>query len=717
MNDIPSPLSSDRPSTDPGQDLFGHAPFARTLAKAIQSYRSSDGIVLALYGPWGSGKSTVLAYVQHELDHAPEEERPVIVSFNPWWFSGQEHLAKAFLGQMQAVLPAKYEGFKKVGDLLSDFSSALGSVAELVSPFAGKVAEVAAQKMATKPKDVPALKKALADLLLEKKKRVLVVIDDIDRLAPDEVRQLFTVIKALADFPYLTYLLAFDRNVAATAISEQTGLPGDRYLEKIIQVPFELPRVDRTTLFKALSTRLDAVMAATPEGRFDHDHWSSVFNAGLRHFFHVPRDVVRLTNVLSVTYSAVVGEVNPVDFIAIECLRVFLPSVYDAIRTTPDQFCGYKAIGDRDDKQWAIAFHEVWLSQVPEELRQPTKDLVIRLFPRLESVWSNMHYSADSFYSWRRHLRVCVPDVFPAYFRLSLPDGAVSRAEVDALLQQSRDSLAFAAALRSAAAQKTTDGSSKVRAVLERFMDHVPEDLDATHSEPIITAFLDVGDEFLKIEKPQGLFDRGNETRVGRIVYHMLKKVPEEQRTQLLLTALNAGAALRCGQYVFATLSEEAEKAEKGEGDALLSLVDAAMLKNAWCSKVHEQAAAPAFIDHPDLAILLSSWRHWGGEDHVKSWWQEVAKSDAVLLQLVAAHASEARSQTVGEYAVRVKLRVNPKSISHYDDPVLLSSRVQALLFAGSVPDRFARAAIQFVRGVERMKNGKDPDAIDFYDD
>ena len=71
----------------------------------------------------------------------------------------------------------------------------------------------------------------------------------------------------------------------------------------------------------------------------------------------------------------------------------------------------------------------------------------------------------------------------------------------------------------------------------------------------------------------------------------------------------------------------------------------------------------------------------------------------------------------MGEYAVRVKLRVNPKSISHYDDPVLLSSRVQALLFAGSVPERFARAAIQFVREVERMKNGKDPDAIDFYDD
>lgn len=83
----PVALSPDRPSTDPAQDLFGHAPFARTLAQAIRSYRGSDGIVLALYGPWGSGKSTVLAYVQHELERGQEDDRPVVVPFNPWWFS------------------------------------------------------------------------------------------------------------------------------------------------------------------------------------------------------------------------------------------------------------------------------------------------------------------------------------------------------------------------------------------------------------------------------------------------------------------------------------------------------------------------------------------------------------------------------------------------------------------------------------------------------
>lgn len=713
-------LSSDRPSTNPAQDLFGHAPFARTLTKAISGYRSSDGIVLALYGPWGSGKSTVLAYVEHEFEQGPAAERPVVVSFNPWWFSGQENLAKAFLGQLQAVLPAKHAGFKALGNKLAEFAGALGGAADLAGaalgiPLGGKTIEASAKLLATKPKDVPGLKKALSDLLLEEKKRVLVVIDDIDRLSPDEVRQLFTVIKALGDFPYVTYLLAFDRDVAATAISEQTGLPGDRYLEKIIQVPFELPRVDKTTLRQALFTKLDAVIANTPEGRFDQRHWENVFYSGLDPLFTVPRDIVRLTNALSVTYSAVLGEVNPVDFIAIECLRVFLPAVYDAIRTSSDEFTGYQAPLDERRKQRAAAFHEVWIDKIPETLRSSTKELVQTLFPKLESVWSNMHYSGDSLQQWRRELRVCVPDVFPAYFRLSLPEGAVSRSELDSLLQLVKDQTAFAEALRTASAQKTPTGVSKVRCLLERFMDHVADELIVGHTQPVISALLDMGDELLlSADRVHGSFDFGNESRVTRIVYHLLKKADPGQRTPLLLQAIEHGQALRCAQYLIGWLVGEVEKAAKGEGESLVSAADVEQLKKLWCRRIEGLSQRTQFIEHPALATLLSGWRHLGGEEGPKVWWERASTTDQGLLRLIAAFASESTSQTFGEYAVRVHLRVNPKGLAFYGDIDEMAVRVKGLLSAGKVPEAVAPAAKQFVIECVRMKEGKDPDGFGF---
>jgi len=193
-------LSADRPSIDPKDDLFGHAPFAKSLADSICRYPGSDGLVLALYGPWGSGKSTALGYVGHYIEQQPEEDRPVVVPFNPWWFSGQENLARAFLGQLQAVLPNKSDKFKKLGYLLGDFAEGVGGLIDLsgvTGGAAGKLGKLVGMLAKRKPKDVPALKSEISKILREAKKRILVVIDDIDRLTPDETRQLFTVIKAL----------------------------------------------------------------------------------------------------------------------------------------------------------------------------------------------------------------------------------------------------------------------------------------------------------------------------------------------------------------------------------------------------------------------------------------------------------------------------------------------------------------------------------------
>jgi len=95
-------LSADRPNSNSQDDLYGYAPFAESLANNICRYPGNDGMVLALYEPWGSGKSTVISYVQLFLEQRSQSEQPVIVTFNPWWTSGQENLACVFLGQLQA---------------------------------------------------------------------------------------------------------------------------------------------------------------------------------------------------------------------------------------------------------------------------------------------------------------------------------------------------------------------------------------------------------------------------------------------------------------------------------------------------------------------------------------------------------------------------------------------------------------------------------------
>ncbi|EPQ8816096.1 KAP family P-loop NTPase fold protein [Pseudomonas aeruginosa] len=706
-------LSADRPGTEPKDDLFGHAPFAKSLADSICRYQGSDGLVLALYGPWGSGKSTVLNYVQHFLEQRPEDEQPVVVKFNPWWFSGQENLARAFLGQLQAVLPARSEKFKQLGDLLADFAEGVGGLIDLtgVSGGAGGLIGKLLGQAKRKPKDVPALKDSITGILQKAGKRILVIIDDIDRLTPEETRQLFTVIKALADFPNVIYLLAFDRDVAAQAIEQQSGLPSERYLEKIIQVPFELPPVDRVALRAALSKRLDEILADVPEGSFDQSYWTNVYHDGIDALIQVPRDVVRFTNTLAVTYPAVRGEVNAVDFIALEALRVFLPGLYDVIRTNPDRFSGHS----RDsrygaDERTKEAFHTGWAQALPDQLQESSKALIERIFPKT----GRMGYGSDWLAEWRRNLRACHPDVFPIYFRLTVPPGAIRRGEMMALLSLAASPADFGNALVQAREERRPDGMSKVRALLERLMDHVEKDIPDAHIPTVIQALFDVGDALIDPADERGMFDFGNVSRASRPVYHLLKRLSAVRRADVLEAAMRAGRAVAVQSWLLKALDEEVEKAQEA---TLLTADEVIRLKSVWLERIRVLAGESGFMGHPELPRLLATWKHWGEGTEVRAWCDRVTTSDEGLLNLLPKFLQHTRSQTMGDWAVRLQPRLNPSWLESYIDTAVTAARLQRLQRDDTVPDGAREAVSQYLTEFEMLQSGKDPDGIGAFDD
>lgn len=706
-------LSADRPSFDPKADLFGHAPFAQSLADSICRYSSDEGLVLALYGPWGSGKSTVLCYVSHYLEQLPDLERPVIVTFNPWWFSGQENLARAFLGQLRAVLPSKSEKFKKLGDLLGDFAEGVGGLIDLsgmTGGAAGMFGKIIGSLAKRKPKDVPSLKLEISKILRAAGKRILIVIDDIDRLTPDETRQLFTVIKGLADFPNVIYLLAFDREVAAEAIEQQSGLPGERYLEKIIQVPFELPPVDRVALRSALFKRLDEVLTETPEGLFDQSYWINVYFDGIDPLIQVPRDVVRFTNTLAVTYPSVRGEVNPVDFIALEALRVFLPGLYNEIRTNPDKFTGHRSL-ERQGTQSEEArkkFQLAWLQEIPEELKSSTLDLVQRIFPKLDQ----SIYGPDWLKQWRKSLRACHPDLFPIYFRLSVPLGAIRRSEMLAVLRLAETPAALGEILVHAAHERRPDGLSKGRVLLERLMDHVEEDIPAEHIPAFIDVLLNIGDELLVESDEQGFFDFGNESRVARIVYHLLKRLDKAARSLVLIKSISCGAGIGVQRYLLSSLLEGLKKSEGGGEESLIDRQSFNDAKAVWLESVSEKARSGELLKHSQLARLLAFWNKWGEPKDIRDWCQSVTASDDGLCAFLPPFSYRTKSQALGDWAVRTKVRLNPKLLEKYIDVAECSKRLFELQKKGKIPDYAQVAVSQFLKEYEALAAGKDPDEV-----
>ena len=173
MNARGNELFADRPLQNPRDDRLGYAPFARHLANSLRVMTGAEGLVIALYGAWGSGKSTLLNFVEYYLGQEPEEECPIVVKFEPWWFSGHEDLALRFFEQLLGTISSRQVLTDELRDKLADFGSLVARV-PIPHAWAG---EVVAKLLRPEGKDIHGLKEEIDEKLKQERTPILVIID------------------------------------------------------------------------------------------------------------------------------------------------------------------------------------------------------------------------------------------------------------------------------------------------------------------------------------------------------------------------------------------------------------------------------------------------------------------------------------------------------------------------------------------------------------
>lgn len=125
----------DNPISKPEQDMFGIDGFVQSLARSVRTMRSPNGVVIALNGPWGSGKSSAINLLKHHLANASAAGEIEVVDFNPWWFRGEEALVLAFFRELySATKPSLGNKAKKIlpklGARLLNASGAVAPIAD-----------------------------------------------------------------------------------------------------------------------------------------------------------------------------------------------------------------------------------------------------------------------------------------------------------------------------------------------------------------------------------------------------------------------------------------------------------------------------------------------------------------------------------------------------------------------------------------------------------
>ena len=715
-------ISADKPIVDPKDDRFDYAPFARHLAESIVKMGSAEGFTVAIYGPWGSGKTTTLNFVSYALRQGTEAEQPIIVSFNPWLFSGRNDLIKQFFNQLIVAI-GKKEGIQNsVREGLSDFAEV---IAEIPLPYTG-MAKVLAKIIRPKPKNINQLKKNVEEALRKQEKKIIVVIDDIDRLTSEEIRQLFGVIKAVANFPNTIYLIALDKKVAIQALKTEQGTSGEEYLDKIVQVPFELPIPGRSALRTLLTEKLDSMLAGTPAELFDQAYWGNIYLEGIDHFISTPRDVVRLTNTLFITYPSLRKEVNAVDFIAIETIRVFLPGVYEIIRNNRDEFSGHvfsnTVSTGYDDKRldrWK-SFHDSWLDKVHEEYREPIKRLLSRLFPKCEASWGGSQYGSDFLSEWQKNRRICSPEVFPIYFRFAVPQGDISNSEMKAILEITGNAQAFGAKIEELASQKRPDGTTRFKAFIQRLGDYTKSDIPLGSINPMIDVFFNFGDYLLKQEDEQrGPADISTSLETYWILAQLLDRLDQKNRYNVLRGAISKGNAVSMIVYIITLLGKAHGKygeKEWSDDDKLISLEELEELEKIALEKIRTTAHSdslehyPPLMRRPLLTNTLHRWKDWGDEIEVKGWIEKIIVEDEGLVQFIMVFFHKTYIQPLSDVIGKVQNRLDPKWIEPFIDPSIIVDRARILVTEKEIIEDERVALEQFITEYDIRKAGKDPE-------
>lgn len=667
---------NDSPIGDPKEDRFGINPFAKTIAHNICHLKKPVGVTLAINGVWGSGKSSAVNLIRYYLKDNEESNDIKVIEFKCWWFKGEEGLALAFLQELNRVLQDSLS--KKAKDVVPSIARILLQGGEVVGPAVnmatgGVWGSVAAGGMGFIKKffsdqGVEDLFKQLSKELESKNKRYLIIVDDIDRLDPPEVLMVFRLIKSIGRLPNVIYLLSFDRELAEKTVREKYPSEGPHFLEKIIQVGFDLPLPVRDDLNHALLQHIEEI-CGVPKEKDDVLRFMNVFYDVVAPYVNLPRDMVKLCNSVSVGWGAVAEEVNVADFIGLDALRIFEPKLYNKIRMSKDVVCAFGNRGSRDDERI-----NPFLDCVEAERRDQVKDALLRLFPAFE----NVGYSADFVTKWERERRLCTERHFNTYFRMSIGDESFAKSEIDSFIDNCVDKDYVKQFVKDAFSFIRRNGKSRVPLLLDDLNANADK-IGKEKVETLICGLFEVADDIDRdADQEGGMGIADNRLRIHWLVRKLLfDKCTLSERDKILREGLKEAALAWKASFVVSAVEdyypEEGKPAEPEEKCFILR-DSVEYFRNDLIKSISEAAESGDLIKHPRLGHIIFRWRDIVGDggSQAKEWTKRMLNDDEALPFLAKAFTSHSWSQGLGMFGLgdRVAVRKVRAGIDGLDDVI-----------------------------------------------
>ena len=416
-------FNSDKPISKENEDELNRIPFVKRLSKSICNYDSQDCLVIGLMGEWGCGKTSILNLTFSEIKK--EKEDWIFIDFNPWHFSNQDNLILQFFNRLLNELKFSDKLTKKAKKVLFKFMKGISFSANL--KFLSANFDLDKVLKQDEFKKFNSLKQDLIDIFSNLDYKIIVSIDNIDRLTDDEIQQIFLLVKSLADFPKVIYILSFDQNIVFKTLEKLQVYSGEDYLKKIIQIEIPVPEITQSRKNALIYNRFYPIYE-----KFSNDSWIPLDDFNDIYWMIIPfikniRDLNRLVNLFNFYLFSFKDEININDFLLLLTLQLFEKKCYDEIKNNKKFLLDYVSIQryEHDEQNKMINDfynHLCNVSNVDNKSLLLLLTYILPIFNRIQIPNISLDHGSED----DKELRLCSNNHFDKYFTLSLEDNDVS---------------------------------------------------------------------------------------------------------------------------------------------------------------------------------------------------------------------------------------------------------------------------------------------------
>ncbi len=683
-------FDADRPILKSEQDRLNRSVFAKYLARCLLDHQDTQSLVVGLYGGFGSGKTSLVNLILEELEFAgtniEDPQKPIVLNFSPWSYSGQNQLIYSFFRRLSSALrsAAYFKNSARIIHLLELYISFFTHqpVPKALRPKQNWLKQWRNREDAygwESGRDLTLVKAELNELLRRQPHKIIVIIDNISRLYDPEIKQMFQIVKSMGDFANTVYLLALDKEQVVSAINRLEGGAGGALLEKIVQLSFDVPGITRQDLENILLDKLKMLMPYLEGVDWNSADWADLYYSALRYFFENCRDITRYLNALSFGYPRVKEVVYAVDFFALTAIEVFLPEVYAGIRDNKDLFTNLVE-GVYHFDQEKLKKDRLRCDEILGRTGRMDRDILLRLmkylFPRLRKIYQINDVAFHSETQARKLRRVCSPDWFEAYFRLSMQPGDISTEEMETILQLASNEEAFIQALT------RLNQDNRIVKFIDLLDAAAMTQVPAENIGNIINALLDNGDLFPEGES--SLLRFNTPMRIHRIIHNFLRHFEKEELRFTLLrhAVLKATKSVHIIVHEVESLSQE----HAGEAETLLpmefrevSAEHLLVLRKLAVERIQFWARTERLAEHPKLLPILYAWKDWGTGEDCKRYVQKITLEDVGLLAFLRAIFQEPIEQALRHYQKDASWDESLKRIGDFCPPKWLEQHAKAM--------------------------------------